>query len=137
MTLTDTPQMYGAFNRMVGFELVEWQRDHACVELDLAERHTNTMGVSHGGVLMSALDFACGMAGCFRPPPQPRAYCVTLTMTTNFIAPMRTGLLRAHGRRVGGGRKTFFTEGEIVLPDGTLIATATGAFKLFDTKPKP
>ncbi|WP_306147912.1 MULTISPECIES: PaaI family thioesterase [unclassified Roseibium] len=136
MTLAETSGPIGEFNKHVGFELTEWQRNHACVAVEIDSYHTNVMGVTHGGVLVSALDFACGMAGCYRPPPEPRFYCMTLTLNTNFIAPMRKGLLRAHGRRIGGGRSVFFAEGEIVLPDGTLIATASGAFKLFDRKPK-
>lgn len=136
MVLAENSQLHGGFNKLVGFQLTQWQRDLACVELVLDECHTNTMGVSHGGVLMSALDYACGMCGCYRPPPEPRVYCMTLTMTTNFIAPMRRGRFLAHGRRIGGGKTTFFAEGEIVLPDGTLIATASGTFRMFDKKPK-
>ncbi|MTH95915.1 PaaI family thioesterase [Roseibium sp. RKSG952] len=135
-TVTLRQRPIGEFNKHVGLELTKWQPDYACVEVEIESHHTNVMGITHGGMLVSALDFACGMSGCFRAPPEPKVYCMTLTLNTNFIAPMGEGLLQAHGRRVGGGRSVFFAQGDITLPDGTLIATASGAFRLLDRKPK-
>jgi len=54
---------------------------------------------------------------------------MTLSMTVNFLAPPQGGTLIAEGRRTGGGRKTFFTEGAARDETGLLLATATGVFR--------
>ena len=38
--------------------------------------------------------------------------------------------LIGEGWRVGGGRRTFFTEGRMIDGTGRLVATATGAFQV-------
>ncbi len=122
------------FNKFVGYKLVEWDIDHACVVLDTDERHLNGLDIAHGGVLLSALDYACGMSGTYRPPPEERRYCMTLSLATNFVSPFRGGLLRARARRVGGGRNIYFSEGKIVDAENALIATASGTFRLLRNK---
>ncbi len=134
MTVAEPKVAQGEFNSLVGCKLAEWAVDYACVELVMDARHTNSHGIAHGGVLATVLDYACGMAGCFRPEPELHCKCMTLSLTTNFIAPMRPGLLKARARRTGGGKSVFFTEGQITNESGNLIATASGTFRLI--KPK-
>jgi len=124
------PQIPVGFNKHVGLRLTEWSMGHALVELDMEAHHWNGLGIAHGGVLLSALDFACGMCGSYRPAPEPRSFCMTVSLSTNFISPIRGGLLRAIGTKVGGGRSIFFAEARVLDEYDTLIATASGAFKI-------
>ena len=134
MNVINPPPPVG-FNKFVGLKLIEWDVGHACVALDIDERHLNGLDVIHGGVLLSALDYACGMSGCYRPPPRERQFCMTLSPTTNFVSALRDGKLRAKARRIGGGKAVFFSEGEIIDANGTLIATASGTFRLLRDNP--
>lgn len=123
------------FNKFVGLELVEWNTDYACIALEMDEHHLNGLDIAHGGVLLSALDAACGMSGCYSPPPEERRYSMTISLTTNFVRPLRNGQLRAIARRVGGGKTVFFSEGKIVDTEGELVASATGTFRYLRNKP--
>lgn len=128
MTVRNLMDQVG-FNKYVGIRLVEWSPEYACFELDLDTHHLNKLGVAHGGVLLSVLDAACGLSGCYCPPPQKRRLCMTMSLNTNFISPMQPGLLRAEARQIGGGKAVFFAEGKIIDDDGKLIATAAGTFR--------
>ena len=44
----------------------------------------------------------------------------------------RVGPVRCTGRKVGGGRKTVFTEGELRDLEGNLLATASAPVKVID-----
>ena len=125
------------FNKLVGYRLAEWELDRAAVELDMTEGHLNGLGVAHGGVLVAALDYCLGMSGSYQPPPAERRWCMTITLTTNFISPLKGRLLRTDARLTGGGKTIFFAEGEITDEDGTLVASATGSFRRLSKKPDP
>ncbi|MGG7567089.1 PaaI family thioesterase [Rhodovulum sp. DZ06] len=118
------------FNAEMGFELISWGEDgHARTRFMVQERHLNTAGIVHGGVLCSFLDFTSGMSGVYTPDlGAPRA-CVTLSLTTGFVAPARRGPLLGFGQVVGGGRSIFHVDARIEDSEGRLVATAQGAFK--------
>lgn len=128
--MIDQPvQMRIGFNRKLGIELVEWSETGALGRLTLADDLLNSNGIVHGGIYCTLLDFACGIAGCYAPPGAPAKACVTLSLTTNFIASASTGALFVRARRTGGGRKVFFAEAEITDDSGARMATATGTFR--------
>jgi len=118
-----------AFQRHLGFTLTGWERDFARFEQPLVEALGNRHGALHGGVYATLLDTAMGFAGCWTGDPARRQMAMTLSMTVNFLAPPQGGTLIAEGRRTGGGRKTFFTEGAARDETGLLLATATGVFR--------
>ncbi|MGB1214482.1 MAG: PaaI family thioesterase [Pikeienuella sp.] len=117
------------FNAHVGYRLVDWGAGTSCIELDIEPQHLNSQGIGHGGVLLSLLDSACGACGSTEPPPAPRCISVTISLTANFVHPMRGKTLLARGRMTGGGRGIYFAEGTVHDETGQLIATASGAFK--------
>ena len=49
------------------------------------------------------------------------AIFVTLSLADGFAV--------AKARRTGDGNSVFFSEGEVLTPDGRVVATATGIFK--------
>ena len=89
----------------------------------------NRAGILHGGVTSAILDHVGGMFGLYSDDPANPVYGVTLNLNVNFLSPGGTGRVIATGTRVKSGRSVFFSE--MTLMDGeTLIATATGVFKL-------
>lgn len=117
--------------RLLGYVLDVGQRDgRARCRLTLTEAHTNRHGVLHGGFAAAMLDNALGATASLSVDDTGRAPFLTISMTTQFLAPAHAGDdLVATGRLTGGGRSTLFVEGLLERSDGTLIATATGVFK--------
>ncbi len=98
--------------------------------LTLGPQHLNRHGVLHGGIAAALLDNALGATASLSVDETGRAPFLTITMTTQFLAPAREGAaLEAVGRVTGGGRSTLFVEGALTDGDGRVIATATGVFK--------
>lgn len=117
------------FQELMGYRLTDWREDLAILELALGERHLNRSGVIHGGVLMSLLDTACGYAGCFCPEPGRVRRAMTLSLTANFVAQVKGGILTAVGRKRPGGGRIFFCDGEISDEGHTVVAVGVATFR--------
>jgi uncharacterized protein (TIGR00369 family) len=114
------------FMRELGAVLVRAQGGEAELVLDLQERHLNSWGVGHGGVVMSLLDVAMARAGRSLEHDAPGT--VTVEMKTSFFAPAR-GRLRAVGRVLHRSITMAYCEAELYSGDGALAAKALGTFK--------
>lgn len=113
----------------IDFVLTGWGPGYARFEVDLQAFHMNRHGKLHGGVYAIVLDSAMGFSGAYTGDPEDRILTMTLSMTTNFLAPAEGPRLVGEGWRTGGGRRTFFTEGRMTDGTGRLVATATGTFQ--------
>lgn len=122
-------QVRAGFNYLLGIDLLEWGPEGALGLLALRPEHLNSNGIAHGGIYCTLLDFGCGIAGCYAPPDAPQNACVTLSLTTNFLASASGGMLTVRASRTGGGRKVFFAQASITDTSGAVMATATGAFR--------
>ena len=135
MTLIPESELSG-FARLIGYRLMRWELDYAEVVLEIGSQHLNRGGVAHGGALTSLIDTACGFAGCWAPPGESRA-AVTLSLTTSFLAPAKSGRLFATARKTGGGRGVFFASAEIRDAAGVLIAHGDGVFRYRNSQNRP
>ncbi|OUS38465.1 thioesterase [Rhodobacterales bacterium 56_14_T64] len=116
--------------RVIGYVLDVSHRDGgARCWLDLTDDHLNRHGVLHGGIATMLLDSASGATGSMSIDPAGRAPFLTMSLTTNFLAPARTGRVTATGRITGGGTSTIFIEAQLIDEAGQLIATSTGVFR--------
>ena len=118
-----------AFNQSVGLRLVDWIDGRATVELDVGGDHLNRSGVVHGGVLMTMIDVACGYAGTWTEAADGARLCVTLDLTTSFVAPALAGRLTTVATGTGGGRRIFFARAEVRDEAGALLAMGQGSFR--------
>lgn len=92
-------------------------------------RHTNAAGTLHGGMLMTLVDMQLNSAlnyqlgtGLFIP---------TVAITVDFIAPAVVGdWVQGRTEILRRGGSTVFTDGRIAKEDGTLLARASGIFRL-------
>lgn len=114
---------------LLGYGITEWEKDRAVMEMTVRPDHLNRAGLLHGGVLTTLLDSVSGYAGCFCTVPGNIRRTLTLSLTSNFMGQCRDGLVRVEGRKVGGGRKIYFTEAVAYDGRGTLIGTASGTFR--------
>lgn len=117
------------YQRWLGMRIVDWTPQRMVMELDVEPHHLNRSGTVHGGVLCSLLDTALSLAGLHSDSPERMRKAVTLSLTTTFVAPARTGTLRTIGRLRGGGRSTFMASGEVLDGDGNLVALGEGTFR--------
>ena len=121
----------GGFNHCNGIVIIDWQESLASLQVDLTRDHLNPLGLVHGGLYASMLDVALAMSGSYRPAPEGLYPGLTLSLTTQYIAPLQLedGFALAKARRTGGGKSVFFAEGEVLSPNGRVIASASGVFK--------
>ena len=90
------------------------------------ESHQSYPGRLHGGITSAILDETIGRAISI---VQPDAWGVTVELTVRFKKPVPLGCeLRAVGRVTRDTRRLFEGTGEIVLPDGTVAAEASGKY---------
>lgn len=98
--------------------------------LDVTDAHTNRHDVLHGGIAATLLDNAMGATSSLTVDETGRVPFLTVSMTTQFLAPAFAGKrITATGQVTGGGRALLFLAAELVDQDARLIATATGVFK--------
>ncbi len=120
------------FMRALGVRLVHAREGRCELRLALEERHLNSWGVAHGGVVMSLLDVAMARAGrSLEPAPESAMGTVTVEMKTSFFAPAR-GELRALGRVLHRSVTMAYCEAELLSVERgceTLAAKAMGTFK--------
>lgn len=122
----------------LGLQLERFADGSAELSLQLAERHGNSFGVAHGGLLMTMLDVA--MAHAARSLNSSQADggpgLVTIEMKTSFMRP-GLGHVRALGQVLHHSAKLAFCEGRVLNEQGQLCAHATATFKFLRALPLP
>ena len=106
--------------------------DRAQVRMGFQPDQANSRGEVHGGSIATLLD--CALAAAARAHA-PAAYGVaTIDLTLHYVA-VGTGDLIATAHCERRGRSISFARGEVRAEDGTLVALATGTFKLVARQP--
>jgi uncharacterized protein (TIGR00369 family) len=118
-----------ALQTHLGYHLTEWSEGFARVELPLTPVLMNRQGLPHGGMHATLLDTAMGFAGCYTGDPERAQMALTLSLTVNYLGQARGDVLIAEARRTGGGKSTYFAEGDVRDETGALIATGSGVFR--------
>ena len=111
----------------LGIQLLEKADGRARVRLDPRPEHLNSWEAVHGGALMTLLDVALSSAARALDPAC--IGCTTVEMKCNFLA-AAGGTVLAEGRAQRAGRSLIYSEGEVRDAAGTLLAKASGTFKL-------
>jgi uncharacterized protein (TIGR00369 family) len=99
--------------------------------LVLQPHHLNPMGVSHGGVLMTLLDFAMAMSAKSKAKHQGAG--MTIDMSIAFMKGGQEKLI-VRGKVLRSGKSIHFCEATVHDITGELVAKAMGTFKLVDLK---
>ncbi|HXF45052.1 MAG TPA: PaaI family thioesterase [Burkholderiaceae bacterium] len=123
------------FLRALGARLVRAQDGCAEIALELAPEHQNSLGMAHGGVVMTLLDVAMARAGrtvVDREETQPMV-AVTVEMKTSFLRPA-VGRLLARGRVLHRSATMAYCEAELFDGKDHLVAKSLGTFKFLRRK---
>jgi uncharacterized protein (TIGR00369 family) len=99
----------------------------ARLSLPAAPHLTNSMGLLHGGVIVSLLDVAMCTAARTQHPES--AGVITIDLSTSFIGGASGARLIADARVLQGRRTLIFVEAEARNDDGTLVAKAIGTVR--------
>jgi len=98
-------------------------------EYEVDPAHYNPYGALHGGVVMALLDSAMGEAVARAVHAHGR-FNAAAQMTTNFLAPVMTGRLRAQAHIIKLGKRLAVVEARATAQDGTLVAVASATHSL-------
>ena len=113
----------------MGIQIVSWTDGESEFKMPIQAWHLNRRGALQGGVVSTLVDAACGYAGMYAPPGSPEIHGVTITLNVNFVSGVKAGVLIAKAKKIGGGRKIFFSEAEVRDENGVLIASGQASFK--------
>lgn len=131
MTAPPAPAGYVAFQHpspyleLIG-PLYQARDSPAQVALYIDQRHTNSRGLLHAGVLVAVADVVMGHTARRAAPPGTRL--VTASLVTDFLNSARPGDW-VHGMATTrrAGRRLAFTSAEFTVAD-RLILTASAVF---------
>lgn len=97
-----------------------------CVVLE--RKHTNPMGVAHGGLVMTLMDITLGATAHSLMPPG--AFPLTVQHSCNFIRGARLGdLLRCEARSDAATRSLIYVSARSFVGE-QLVATGAGVFRI-------
>lgn len=103
--------------------------DRARIVMPPAPAFGNSRGDVHGGVLAMLMD--CALAAAVRSHDPVRFGVATIDLTLHYLAPAQ-GEVTALAQCERRGRSISFARGQAYDSAGTLLAMATGTFKLLE-----
>ena len=120
-------------SRLLGWHLLDARPEQGWIRIgfDGKREFCNPAGFIQGGILGAMLDDTMGPAVFVMT--EGRLYTATITMTVNFLAPAKVGLIVGEATVTQLGRTVAFVEGRLTAEDGTLLATATTSARLVET----
>lgn len=107
--------------------------DRAQLRMRFQAEQANSRGDVNGGAIASLLDVA--LAAATRAHDPAAFGVITIDLTLHFVA-AASGDVIATSHCERRGRSISFARGEARAEDGTLLALATGTFKLVPHQPK-
>lgn len=114
------------FLALLDAKVEQWDVDGVCIDLFIRSELTNGLGIAHGGVLLTLLDAALGMAALAMPSAAETGV-LTSAINANFVRP-GTGAIRVVGRCIQPLGPILRCEGHVEASDGSLIAHAKAEF---------
>jgi uncharacterized protein (TIGR00369 family) len=111
---------------LLGFESVEAEEGRAVLAVEPAEFHSNTAGITHGGLAAALIDAAITTAVLTTLPGE--TVHRTIDLAIHFIQPLHIGRGKyfAEGTVIHRGRTAATATGVITDADGKLCVHATG-----------
>jgi uncharacterized protein (TIGR00369 family) len=106
------------------------EHNRLVIALRVADKHTNMLGISHGGMLVTFADGAMGInLSLLREPTEAM---VSVHLSSDFLGSARIGdWLEAHVKVNKQGRRLSFAECELRVGE-QVLHRCTGVFALVD-----
>ncbi len=101
-----------------------WEGDDYVCDFVPQRVHQGWAGVVHGGIVATLLDEGMNHMLCYSFGP-----VVTAELNVRYRKPTRVGVpVRVRARSTGQRKRLHNAEAEVVLADGTVVASATAKF---------
>ncbi len=111
--------------RYIGFTVDRAESGSVQLSFPYSENVTRWGGIVHGGIVMTALDNACGLAAMTVNPGKNQ---VTIEFKVNFLEPLTDGPFRVLGKVVRTGKTAIVAEGEVRDSKDVLCAKGIGTW---------
>ncbi|MBB6414323.1 PaaI family thioesterase [Mesorhizobium sangaii] len=108
------------FQKTLGIQLDEVSPECITAHIDIENRHINSVGAVHGGILMSLADSLGAMGALQNLGPTQRT--ATLESKTNFVRPCAGARVTAECRPLHLGRQTSVWQTVLRDEDGKICA---------------
>ena len=115
------------FLRLLDITLDSVGDGQAQMSLTVSEKHLQTMGIAHGGVIASLLDSVTWWAAFAAQQPGEPVRLVSSDLKLNYLSALRTGKATAKGRCKKSGSRLCHAVGEIYDDAGRLIADGSSS----------
>ena len=109
----------------MGLKITRIEKGFCQLELPYSEKITRAGKVLHGGMIMSAIDYAGGITAMTVNDGLDQ---VTQEVKINFLAPMANGPFMVEGKTVKAGRTAVIIEIKFYDSDGKLGVMALGTW---------
>lgn len=107
----------------------EAERRRVLIGFRVEERHTNPVGVCHGGMLASLADMLAAICVPYQTD-LPRHFLPTISLQMDFLAPARLGAwVQAQADVLRTTRNLVFTQG-LIHADGELALRVSAIYKV-------
>jgi uncharacterized protein (TIGR00369 family) len=125
----------GEFNRspywqLLGITIEQFEPGNVVLKMPVKDELMNSSQIMHGGAVVSLLDSI--IAANIRSSQDVKV--ATVSFTTNFVAPVRKGMLYATATITNPGKRIQYAEAKVIDDGGALIATAMGTFATIKQK---
>lgn len=130
---SSTSRRLTSFGRLLGISVDASESGRATASMPVAARLKNRRGVMHGGAVSTLLDTALGAAVISAMTPEE--WCATVSLQIQFLAGATSGRVSARGEVVRRAKRLAFARGELVDAKGAVLATASGVWYIWPTKP--
>jgi uncharacterized protein (TIGR00369 family) len=108
------------YSSTLGLELKEYADGIAVFELNYREDLT-VMGMIHGGVLASLVDFSCAWAA----GSLAKGNTTTIDLQVEYLKNVKGGRLKAKGKCIKSGRNIFYCKAKVWNEEGELVCTGS------------
>ncbi|HYB06900.1 MAG TPA: PaaI family thioesterase [Nitrososphaerales archaeon] len=116
--------------RYAGFRVVRAESGIVELSFPMSDNVTRWGGMVHGGMIMTAIDNACGLAVMTVNPGKNQ---VTMEIKVNFLEQLTDGPFHTVGRVLRRGRTAIVAEGEIRDSKGVLCAKGIGTWQVLNS----
>lgn len=124
------PDKRPGFARVIGLEITETEPGFSRGEVTVRDELKNPNGVLHGSVAHAMAD--TGMGAALMTGLDEGHACATIEIKISYVRPVFEGTLVCETAVINRGGSVAFLESE-VRNDGSIVATATGSFAIFET----
>ena len=120
----------GEFTRANGPLYVRRAEGRVWMGFRVERRHTNPMGMCHGGMMATFCDMLLPISAHYLSQEIGRRFLPTINLQVDFLGPSAKGAwVQGEAQLLRATRKLVFMQG-VVMADGENVARVSGIFKI-------